>query len=115
VWNHGGILATKLGPRIKCNYCPEDYDPAATTSFGKHLNAVHGRSESNPDGKIKTWGPMASFLATRKVPMKYSPEAFRQALVDFIVVSDSPFSMVECPEFRSLLSMLKPGKLNGLY
>lgn len=64
VWDHGTLNESDpKNIRVKCSYCREHFSVSSTSPFMQHLEKVHHRTKSNPDGKVLRGG-LDVYLAT---------------------------------------------------
>ena len=97
-WDHYARLPDFNGIKlVKCHYCVKQYvvSNGSTGNLWRHVKTAHPT-------RIDTQEP-----ADEQVPV-YTDDAFRDVLVEWIVVDDQPFSKVESRGHRKKIRLLNP-------
>jgi hypothetical protein len=100
IWMHFERLPDRDGKKMaKCIYCGREYvcNNSSTGNMWKHLKKAHPEKIG-----VKQSGPGSFNVA-------FSPAVFREALTEWIVDRDQPFSEVDAPSFHKLVDALNPG------
>src|SRR5271167_3130317 len=82
---------------VKCRYCNKQYvcNNSSTGNMWRHIKKAHPACVPQEP-------------ADEQVPV-YTPCAFREALVEWVVCNDQPFSEVETQTLRKVIGLLRPG------
>jgi hypothetical protein len=135
IGKHGIWLARLQGDKADgsfwcCELCSSIFNSQATSAAAQHLKKSHSITETAGDaeeGSSAVEGPskrmrlatgLRSFAtashALRVPVLKSTAEMFRETMLNWIVDSDLPFSVVQNPHFRSLLMQLNAEKVASL-
>ncbi len=95
-----------------CSFCNKLYNAAATSSAMAHLNEVYNKTESGdtirPQAR-SVWDLLqqeATAASTKTPVVRSLAIQFEETLVDWLVDANIPFSGVDNPFFRKLLSLV---------
>lgn len=103
-------IQTKKGEVLRCRYpgCKMEYISKEKTTSGinKHLlKAHHITKDSNiNDGSLSRHGPLDKLLHSSSQPRIFDPTRFDDLLVQFILKTKQPFTIVEGVALQELLN-----------